>query len=286
MVFAGRDVNVTGGAEVSGATVDGLLCEARVGWANPAPNSEAASAKAPIPGASRRRIISRDIGNAESQSVISNDDCVPTDPPASDPAELARQAALDARIFTIPNLISVARLAAVPVFVWLLFGREDRGSASLLLGLLGSTDWVDGQIARRFNQGSTLGKIIDPAADRIMLVVAIVCMFLDDSVPKWVFWVVFVREAVVSIATVGLAALGARRIDVQWAGKAGTFGLMVAFPCFLASRSGWSTEDGFRIAAWMWLIPSLALSYYAAATYIPLGRQALSEGRSARAGRG
>jgi cardiolipin synthase (CMP-forming) len=192
-------------------------------------------------------------------------------------------AADDARILTVPNLITVVRLACIPWFVWLLFGHEDRGSAAILLAVLGSTDWVDGQIARRYNQGSTLGKIIDPAADRILLGVAIVCMFVDDSVPKWVFWVVFVREVVVSLATVGLAALGARRIDVQWAGKAGTFGLMVAFPCFLASRSTWSTADGFRIAAWIWLIPSLLLSYWAAATYIPIGRRALAEGRAARA---
>jgi cardiolipin synthase (CMP-forming) len=289
--------------------VDGAWSEpADTKLAGDTANRSIPASNAPLRGEKERPDIFGVIGNAGIQTVISNDESVRTVPetsspeddpvgdqagdPAGDPAgaqagdpeERSRQAALDARVLTIPNLISVARLAAVPVFVWLLFGREDRGSASILLGVLGSTDWVDGQIARRFNQGSTLGKIIDPAADRIMLVVAIVCMFLDDSVPKWVFWVVFVREAIVSLATVGLAALGARRIDVQWVGKAGTFGLMVAFPCFLASRSGWSTQDGFRIAAWVWLIPSLALSYYAAATYIPLGREALREGRAARVG--
>jgi cardiolipin synthase (CMP-forming) len=188
----------------------------------------------------------------------------------------------DDRIWTVPNLITLIRLLCIPLFVWLLFGRHDRGTASLLLGALGGTDWIDGYVARRFNQGSTIGKIIDPAVDRILLGTAIVCIFIDGSVPRWVFWVVFVREVAVSIGTLLLAAGGARRIDVQWVGKAGTFGLMVAFPCFLGSRSGWSTQDAWRIAAWVWLIPSLVLSYYAAATYIPIGKRALAEGRANR----
>jgi cardiolipin synthase (CMP-forming) len=191
----------------------------------------------------------------------------------------------DQRVLTVPNLISLVRLACVPLFVWLLFGRNDRGNASLLLGGLGATDWVDGWIARRFDQGSTLGKIIDPAADRVMLIVAVLCIWIDGSVPVWVGAVVVFREIVISLVTVGLAALGARRIDVQWVGKAGTFGLMVAFPCFLASRSGWSIQEWFRAAAWFWIIPSLVLSYYAAFTYIPIGIRALREGRSARVGR-
>jgi cardiolipin synthase (CMP-forming) len=188
----------------------------------------------------------------------------------------------DDRIVTVPNLVTLVRLLCIPLFVWLLFGRKDRGTASLLLGALGGTDWIDGYIARKFDQGSTIGKILDPAVDRVLLGTAIICIFIDASVPRWVFWVVFVREVLVSVGTLMLAAAGARRIDVQWVGKAGTFGLMVAFPCFIASRSGWSTQDAWRIAAWVWLIPSLVLSYYAAATYIPIGKQALAEGRANR----
>jgi cardiolipin synthase (CMP-forming) len=203
-------------------------------------------------------------------------------PPATTPDVLPLDAlamAKEKRIATVPNLVTVIRLFCIPLFVWLLFSRHDRGNASLLLGALGSTDWVDGYIARRFDQGSTLGKILDPAVDRILLGTAIICMFIDNSVPKWVFLVVIVRELVVSVGTLGLAAAGARRIDVQWVGKAGTFGLMVAFPCFLASHSTWASREFWRIAAWAWLIPSLLLSYYAAATYIPIGRKALADGR-------
>jgi cardiolipin synthase (CMP-forming) len=188
----------------------------------------------------------------------------------------------DARILTIPNVISLIRLLLVPVFVWLLFSRHDRGNASLLLGGIGATDWVDGYIARRFDQGSTFGKIIDPVADRVLLGVGVLAIVIDRSVPLIIGIIVIFREVVISLATVVLAALGARRIDVTWIGKCGTFGLMVAFPCFLASHSTWAIRDWFRWSAWLWIIPSIVLSYWAAASYIPIGREALRSGRAAR----
>lgn len=188
----------------------------------------------------------------------------------------------DDRIWTFPNAFSVGRLLCVPLFVWLLFARDNRAAAALLLGGLGATDWVDGYIARRFDQGSTLGKIIDPVADRILLVVGIGSIIIDGSVPLWVGLVVVVREVVVSLVVVGLAALGAKRIDVQWAGKAGTMAAMMAFPAFLASKSTLPQPDLFRVFAWLCVLPAIAFSYYAAATYIPIAQKALREGRAAR----
>ena len=189
----------------------------------------------------------------------------------------------DDRILTLPNLISTVRLACIPLFVWLLFGRDNRAAAAVLLAVLGATDWVDGYIARRFDQGSTLGKVLDPVADRLLLGVGVLAIIIDGSVPLWVGAVVVFREVLISLVTVGLAALGARRIDVQWVGKAGTFGLMVAFPFFLASHATFSWRGFARDAAWVWIVPSILLSYWAAATYVPIARRALAEGRSARA---
>src|SRR5437763_1223687 len=127
------------------------------------------------------------------------------------------------RLLTLPNVISVLRLACVPLFLWLLFDRHDRAAAAWLLGGLGATDWVDGYIARRFRQVSTVGKVLDPTADRVLLGVGVVAILIDGSVPAWIAWVTIVREVAVSAAALVLAAMGARRIDVQWAGKAGTF---------------------------------------------------------------
>lgn len=184
------------------------------------------------------------------------------------------------RILTVPNLLSVARLLCVPLFLWLLFGREARAAAALLLGGLGATDWVDGYVARRFNQVSELGKVLDPTADRILLGVGVVAIWVDGAVPDWVFWVVIGREAVVSVATVGLAAAGARRIDVLWAGKAGAFALMFAFPAFLMGESTVGAEDVWRGFAWFCTVPGIALGYYALVQYAMLVPEALRSGRT------
>jgi len=197
---------------------------------------------------------------------------------SSDPAPDPRAK----RVLTVPNVISVARLLCVPVFVWLLFGPEDRFAALALLGVLGATDWVDGYIARRFDQGSDLGKILDPTADRVLLLVATVALTVDGAVPTWLGVAVLVREAAISLATLALAAAGAARIDVQWAGKAGTFALMFAFPGFLwlsAIAPSTAYYDLLEVATWALAIGGLVLSYYAAVMYVPLARRALREGR-------
>lgn len=186
----------------------------------------------------------------------------------------------DDRILTFPNVVSIVRLACVPLFLWLLFGRDNRAAAAYLLAALGATDWVDGYVARHFDQVSTLGKILDPVADRVLLGVGIVAILVDGSIPAWIAWAVIVREVLISLATVSLAAMGARRIDVQWAGKAGTLALMVAFPLFLGSHAdnlGW--EDLAGALAWIFVIPGLVLAWYAAVTYVPRARVALAEGR-------
>ncbi|MEW6155121.1 MAG: CDP-alcohol phosphatidyltransferase family protein [Actinomycetota bacterium] len=187
------------------------------------------------------------------------------------------------RVLTVPNLISLVRLCLIPVFVWLLLGRENRVGAALLLGGLGATDWVDGYIARRFNQVSDLGKVLDPVADRLLLGTAVVCLLVDGSVPALVAWPVLVREALVSAAVVALAAMGARRIDVTRAGKVGTFALMAAFPFFLAGNDpAFAAADAARAVGWACALVGLGFSYYAAARYVPSARAALAEGRAAR----
>jgi len=185
------------------------------------------------------------------------------------------------RVLTVPNVISIVRLLCAPLFVWLLFGPEDRTAAFVLLALLGATDWVDGWIARRWDQGSDLGKVLDPTADRVLLLTAVISLTIDGAVPAWFGIAVLAREAVVSAATLALAAAGARRIDVQWVGKAGTFALMFAFPGFLwlSDTSPGTFHDLLEIATWTVAIVGLVLSYWAAIVYVPLARRALREGR-------
>ncbi|MBA2625248.1 MAG: CDP-alcohol phosphatidyltransferase family protein [Acidimicrobiia bacterium] len=187
------------------------------------------------------------------------------------------------RVLTIPNVISVVRLLCIPLFLWLLFAQEDQSSAAYLLAVLGATDWVDGYVARHYNQVSTLGKVLDPLADRLLLAVGVIGILIDGSVPVVVAVLTIVRETLVGLTTVVLAALGARRIDVTWFGKAGTFGLLCAYPLFLGSNAPdlhW--EDVAGVLAWVCAVPGLIFSYVSAAGYVPLARRALAEGRRRR----
>ncbi len=187
------------------------------------------------------------------------------------------------RILTIPNLVTVVRLCTLPVFVWALLGREDRELAGWIIFAIGSTDWVDGYLARRLGQVSEVGKVLDPVADRLLFFVGIGCILVDGSVPTWFLVAVLVREVVVAVATLALAAAGAARIDVTWFGKTATFLLMGALPAFLLGASDAAYAPPMEVLAWAVGIPGLALSYWSAALYVPLGRKALAEGRAARA---
>jgi cardiolipin synthase len=200
------------------------------------------------------------------------------EPAAADPAL--------GRVLTVPNVVTATRLACVPVFVWLLFGDHRQTAAAVLLGVLGATDWVDGFVARRWHQVSTLGKVLDPVADRVLVLTGVLSIIVDGAVPLWFGFATVAREVLVSAAVLLLASLGAERIDVLWVGKAGTFGLMFAYPTFLLAHGHAGWQHPFEIIAWVCGIPGLALAWVAAAAYLPRSRQALVRGRRGRSRRG
>ncbi len=181
------------------------------------------------------------------------------------------------RIWTVPNLLSAGRLGLIAVFCWLLFGPDDRIAAAAALAVAGATDFVDGYVARRFNQVTMLGKVLDPTADRVVVVTGVIAITVYGAVPVWLAVLVLAREVLVSSAVLALAALGARRIDVLWVGKAGTFGLMGCFPLFLLSYApqGWARD--LRDVTFVLVVPALLLSLLAAVSYVPLARKALAE---------
>ena len=183
------------------------------------------------------------------------------------------------RILTLPNLITLLRLAGIPVFVWLLFGPERDIPAAFLLGGLGATDWVDGFLARRLNQTSELGRILDPTVDRLLILTAIVSLLLADSIPVAFAWVSLVREVVVALGVLVLFFMGVDSVQVKWSGKTGALALMCSFPLFLFSYGDLDYHQGFQnaleISAWVFGIGGLAFSYYAVLEYIPQVRAQL-----------
>ncbi len=186
------------------------------------------------------------------------------------------------RILTVPNVITMVRLVCIPVFLWLLFGLHRQVAASILLAVLGASDWVDGYVARHFGQVSTFGKILDPLADRLLVGTAVISIMVYGAVPLWFGLATLAREVLVSVMVVLLAALGAARIDVLWAGKAGTFGLMFAYPAFLLGDGNATWQEPIRAIAWVTGLVGLALAWWAAGSYIAPARRALRQGRAAR----
>jgi cardiolipin synthase len=186
------------------------------------------------------------------------------------------------RILTAPNVITLVRLLCIPLFVWLLFADHRQTDAAILLAALGATDWVDGQVARRFHQVSTVGKVLDPLADRLLVGTAVIAVMVHGAVPLWFGLATLGREVLVSLMVVVLAAMGASRIDVLWVGKAGTFALMFAYPTFLLAHGTAGWQDPIRVIAWVTGLIGLALAWVAAASYVPPARTAFREGRAAR----
>lgn len=187
------------------------------------------------------------------------------------------------RFLTVPNIITVVRLSLLPVYLWLLFGKDEPVAAGWLLAVLGVTDYFDGSIARRFNQVSEFGKILDPVADRILVVTAVISTMAVHAVPIWFGVATLLREVLVSLAVLIIASLGGARIDVLWIGKCGAFGLMVSYPMFLgATGSDWLGQ-AFFFGAWTAGLIGLVLSWIALVSYIPPALEAFRRGRKGRA---
>ena len=195
------------------------------------------------------------------------------------PAESAPQPAAPSasRVLTVPNLFTLARLGCLPIFLYMLFGRDNRAGAGWLLGALGATDWVDGYLARRLGQVSEFGKIFDPTVDRVLFIVATAGIIVDDAAPLWFCWLVVTREFLVgAMMVIATLVFNMPRIDVTWWGKTATFLLMFAVPGFMIGASDFWGHGGFQVASWILGVPGLVLSYLTAIAYVPKVRTAIA----------
>ncbi|MCW2701262.1 MAG: CDP-alcohol phosphatidyltransferase family protein [Blastococcus sp.] len=144
------------------------------------------------------------------------------------------------RVWTLPNALSVLRLLGVPLFLWLLLGPQaDRWAVAVLM-ISGFTDWLDGKLARWLDQGSRLGALLDPAADRLYIVSTLVALALREIVPPWIVVLLVGREFVLAVALLVLRRYGYPPLQVHYLGKAATLLLLYAFPgLMLADGDGW-----------------------------------------------
>ena len=183
---------------------------------------------------------------------------------------------LRSQLWTIPNLVTALRLGCIPIFCWLLFGLDSPLAAGILLGALGASDFVDGYLARRLDQATELGAILDPVTDRCMFFAAVVSMLVSGDVALWFGVAALAREFGLSVGTLVLASRRVGWLGVNAWGKAGSFGLMFAFPLFLLGQADIPGAGGWTIAGWVWGVPSLAAAWYGAYLYVVAGRSALA----------
>lgn len=180
------------------------------------------------------------------------------------------------RVLTVPNLISFARLAILPViYLDLTSGRLLR--AFVLLVVFTSSDWFDGYFARRLDQVTELGKLLDPISDRVLFVVVGVAYVVSGLLPLWVVLALIARDVLVAGAGLVLLTRGAKPPDVTRLGKTATFGLMWALPMFLlAGIAGDGVDDPqpvLHVVAWVLLAVSGVLYWVAAFDYARIVRR-------------
>jgi cardiolipin synthase len=179
---------------------------------------------------------------------------VPVPPEGAAGAVIDREDLPD-RVWTVPNALSFLRLLGVPVFLWLLLGPEEDGWALVILMVSGFTDWLDGKLARWLNQGSRLGALLDPAADRLYIVATLVALAIREVVPVWVVALLLGRELVLGVMLLVLRHYGYPPLQVHYLGKAATLLLLYAFPVLLiADGQGWLAEiaEPFAWALTIW----------------------------------
>ena len=170
-----------------------------------------------------------------------------------------------AELWNVPNVISLVRLALIPVFIWLVAIAE-YGWAGVLLGVIGSTDWLDGYLARRLGQVTEVGKFLDPLADRLAVIVAVVAGLISGVLPIAFSTALIVREILIGIGAIYGWSKGVSKLDVRWLGKAATLLLYVSISLFYV---GFGFEvDLVVVAAWLTGVPGLIMYYWVAVQYL------------------
>jgi len=144
---------------------------------------------------------------------------------------------MEAQTLTLPNALSGLRLLLVPGIGWLIARGGHDGVAVALLALAGTTDWLDGFLARRWNQVSRLGTLLDPLADRLAILVFIIALSVRDIVPFAAVLAVVVRDVALALTLPSLRARGVWALPVTFTGKCATFGLLTSFPVVFLGRS-------------------------------------------------
>lgn len=171
-------------------------------------------------------------------------------------------------VWTIPNALSVLRLLAVPLFLWLVLGPQEDVAAFVVLVIAGVTDYLDGLVARATGQYSRLGAILDPLADRLTIAATLVGLVLRDFIPWWLVIALILRELMLLAVLPALRARGRVALPVTLVGKAATFCLLWGLPTLLLSTVDGPLGDIALVCGWAFTLWGVFLYWWAGIDYV------------------
>jgi cardiolipin synthase len=180
---------------------------------------------------------------------------------------LGTDQARERRVWTLPNLLSMARLAGVPLFLWLVLGPESDGWALVVLAVSGATDYADGWLARKLNQTTLLGQILDPVADRLYILAVVVGLALRDVIPWWLAVSLPLRDLLMWGLVPLLRTRGYSALPVHFLGKAATFNLLYAFPLLLLGDGDGVVARLAEVFGWAFAFWGVGLYWWAGVLY-------------------
>ena len=188
-----------------------------------------------------------------------------------------RDEARRSAVWTLPNAVSALRLLGVPLFLWLVLGPEADVLALGLLMFSGFTDWLDGFLARRLNQASKLGEILDPVADRLYILAVVIGLAVRDIIPWWVALILPARDAFLWCLVPFLRTRGYSALPVHFLGKAATFNLLYAFPLLFIGDGAGTTATLGKVFGWAFAIWGIGLYWWAGLLYAWQVRKLLAD---------
>ena len=182
------------------------------------------------------------------------------------------------RVLTVPNALSLLRLLGVPLFLWLVLEEHD-GWAVAVLMVSGFTDWLDGKIARSWNQMSKVGALLDPAADRLYILATLIGLTVRDVVPLWLTLVLVGRDVFLACFLPVLRRHGYGPLPVHYLGKAATFNLLAGFPLLLLGEGDSVVSQVAHAFGWAFAIWGTALYWWAGLLYVRQVRELVAADR-------
>jgi cardiolipin synthase len=171
------------------------------------------------------------------------------------------------RPWTIPNAVTLMRLLGIPLFLFLLLNRADYFWALCVLVIAGATDWVDGFLARKLNQVSRLGVLLDPMVDRLYIAATLIGLAWANLIPWWLVFLIALRDIALLALIPSLRKLGISALPVTYIGKAATFALLWGFPLILLGGLDSTTATVLSAAGWGFALWGTYLYWWSGVRY-------------------